>query len=367
MSTLFYLFIFFQIDNIYSQYSFCLSCTKHNNQPQTWFLQDGPRGGDVRDVQGSSIRLQGWYLVTWGHLDWAGADWATQSWDEPNESPAENSKVGSSYPDAAVTLVSHSVNLSMKSLHLFMLYFYLYFAWSIWNKNNFPPGIIKVFWFWFWSWSACLEWVRRYLEVTGLTEHALVLDYSVNVLLSCFHGTYNMQRSMMYSNILCIVYIVLYIVIVQDHNQVLFLSYCLSNCKVPRIQWFLKTVSGQACGQQMECSTTATGTFVLSIHTQVLNSCFTVYQLAQPRTWPLKSSHNPRSPSHTHLPPAIQSVSSTVLDDICLRTCCQVLNCVSWQDTHPSALELTSAVQAFLFPKGLRCSPSQSHLAREKH
>lgn len=122
-------FYFKMITYTFILFFFCISCTKHNNQPQTWYFQDGSRGGDVRDVQGPSIRLQGWYLVTWGDLDWAGADWTAQSWDEPNESPAENSKVGSSYPDATVTLVS--MNLSVKSLYLFMLYFYIYLAWSI--------------------------------------------------------------------------------------------------------------------------------------------------------------------------------------------------------------------------------------------
>lgn len=35
-------------------------------------------------------------------------------------------------------------------------------------------------------------------------------------------------------------------------------------------------------------------------------------------------------------------------------------------DAHPSVPELTSALQAFLFPLALRCSPSQSHLFTEK-
>lgn len=60
-----------------------------------------------------------------------------------------------------------------------------------------------------------------------------------------------------------------------------------------------------------------------------LSHCLPV---AQDFTWSLKLSDNPCSPSHTHVPPAMQSISSTVLDGICLPACRQVLNLVSWQD-----------------------------------
>lgn len=52
-------------------------------------------------------------------------------------------------------------------------------------------------------------------------------------------------------------------------------------------------------------------------------------------------------PTHPHVAPAIQSVSRRGLDNICSP---------AWRQG------LTSAVQAFLFPLGSRCSPSRSHL-----
>lgn len=70
--------------------------------------QDGPRGGDVRDIKGPAVRLQGRHLVAGGHPDRDGAGRAAQPRDEPNESPAENRQGRPSNADAAVPLVSRS-------------------------------------------------------------------------------------------------------------------------------------------------------------------------------------------------------------------------------------------------------------------
>lgn len=72
------------------------------------FFQDGSRGGDVRNIEGPSVWLQGWYLVPWDHLNWTRTDRAPQPRDEPNASFAQNSKIGSSISDAAISLVSHA-------------------------------------------------------------------------------------------------------------------------------------------------------------------------------------------------------------------------------------------------------------------
>lgn len=94
---------------------FCLSCKKYHYESGNSLLprpfsiisfQDGSRGGDVRDIEGPSVRFQGWHLVPRDHLNWTRTSRASKPWDEPNESFAENSKIRSSNFDAAVSLVS---------------------------------------------------------------------------------------------------------------------------------------------------------------------------------------------------------------------------------------------------------------------
>lgn len=51
---------------------------------------------------------------------------------------------------------------------------------------------------------------------------------------------------------------------VNQHNF-LFTSNIFT-LKVPRVPGFLKAVPGQTCGQQMECTSTAAGAFLLNVH-----------------------------------------------------------------------------------------------------
>ena len=44
---------------------------------------------------------------------------------------------------------------------IFIACFHFYFARSIWNEKNFPPGINKVFWIWIWIWI-----LRKYNIIT---------------------------------------------------------------------------------------------------------------------------------------------------------------------------------------------------------
>lgn len=72
-----------------------------------WLLimQDGPRGGDVWNVQRSPIWLQGWHLVPGGDSDRAGTDRAAKPWDESHEGAAENSQVWAAHTHAPLSLV----------------------------------------------------------------------------------------------------------------------------------------------------------------------------------------------------------------------------------------------------------------------
>lgn len=67
--------------------------------------KDGTRGGDVWDVKGQTVRLQSGHLVAGGDSDRAGTDRAAQPRDEPNESPAKNSKVWAPHTRSSITMV----------------------------------------------------------------------------------------------------------------------------------------------------------------------------------------------------------------------------------------------------------------------
>ena len=55
-----------------------------------------------------------------------------------------------------LSILFKSLYLSLISIHSFQ-YFYFYFAWSIWNKNNFSPGNKKAFWFRLWWLFQCCD------------------------------------------------------------------------------------------------------------------------------------------------------------------------------------------------------------------
>lgn len=73
------------------------------------YVQDGSRGGDVRDHEGRSIRLQSWHLVAGHHADRAGSDRAAPPRAQPHEGPAKNRQGWASHPGAAFQVVSHKV------------------------------------------------------------------------------------------------------------------------------------------------------------------------------------------------------------------------------------------------------------------
>lgn len=91
---------------------FSFSCPKHHDYDyelfSTIFFQDGSRGSDVRDIEGPSVRFQGRHLVPRDHLNRTGPDRAPQPRDEPDESFAEDSEIGSPVSDAAIPLVSRA-------------------------------------------------------------------------------------------------------------------------------------------------------------------------------------------------------------------------------------------------------------------
>lgn len=68
-------------------------------------LQDGSRGGDVRNIEGQAIWLQGWYLVPGCYTDRASPNRAAQPRDEPNACAAEDRQGRPTHSHAALQMV----------------------------------------------------------------------------------------------------------------------------------------------------------------------------------------------------------------------------------------------------------------------
>lgn len=74
------------------------SCTQTHTQ-------DGARSGDVRDIEGQAVWLQGRYLVPRCHPDWDGSDRAAESRDESHEGAVKNRQGRPTHSYAALQMV----------------------------------------------------------------------------------------------------------------------------------------------------------------------------------------------------------------------------------------------------------------------